>query len=194
MLGVTATQDWRDRKRADTRQRIYETAMRLFGEHGFEAVSVGQIAAAAGVSVPTFYAHFGSKEQVVLPVPSGEEIAGFLTLEPSDLPLGERIRRLAPHWFAQFPPEERVELLARWRVVATTPGLRVRAAEYERATAETMIEAFEKAGAPLEPAERVVATVYLTAFTAAFLSWADAAGAISLEDAAAEAFRPLRDL
>jgi AcrR family transcriptional regulator len=191
---VTVTPDWRDRKRAETRQRIYEAAMRLFREHGFEAVNVGQIASAAGVSVPTFYAHFTSKEQIVLPVPSGEEIAGFLVMEPSDLPLGERIRRLAPHWFAQFQPEDRVELLARWRVVASTPSLRVRAAEYERTTAETMIEAFGKAGAPLEPADRVVATAYLTAFTAAFLSWADADGAVPLEEAAAEAFRPLRGL
>jgi AcrR family transcriptional regulator len=191
---VTVPQAWRDRKRAETRQRIYDTSMRLFREHGFEAVSVGQIATAAGVSVPTFYAHFISKEQIVLPVPSGEEIAAFLTLEPSDLPLGERIRRLAPHWFAQFRPEDRVGLLARWRVVASSPGLRVRAAEYERTTAETVIEAFGKAGAPLEPADRVVATAYLTAFTAAFLSWADADGEISLEEAAEEAFRPLRDL
>jgi hypothetical protein len=70
----------------------------------------------------------------------------------------------------------------------------VRAAEYERTTAETVIEAFGQAGAPLEPADRVVATAYLTAFTAAFLSWADADGEISLEEAAEEAFRPLRDL
>jgi AcrR family transcriptional regulator len=187
-------EEWRDRKRAETRQRIYEAAMRLFAEHGFEAVSVGQIASAAGVSVPTFYAHFTGKEQIVLPVPSGEDIAAFLTLEPSDLPLGERIRRLAPHWLAQFRPQDRVELLARWRVVAGTPALRLRAAEYERTTAETVIEAFGKAGAPLEPADRVVATAYLTAFTATFLSWADTGGSITLEQAAEEAFRPLRDL
>jgi hypothetical protein len=40
----------------------------------------------------------------------------------------------------------------------------------------------------------VVATAYLTAFTATFLAWADADGAITLEEAAEMAFRPLRDL
>jgi AcrR family transcriptional regulator len=188
------TSDWRDRKRADTRQRIYETAMRMFAEEGFEAVHVGRIAAEAGVSVPTFYAHFASKEQIVLPVPSADELGGFLDLAPSDLPLGERIRQLAPHWFGQFRPEDRVELLARWRIVARTPGLRIRAAEYERATAEALISAFEKADGPLAAADRVVATAYLTAFTATFLAWADAGGSITLEEAADMAFRPLRDL
>jgi AcrR family transcriptional regulator len=186
--------DWRDRKRAETHQRIYETAMRLFADEGFETVHVGRIAAEAGVSVPTFYAHFASKEQIVLPVPSADEMSGFLELVPSDLPLGERIRQLAPYWFAQFRPEDRVELLARWRIVAGTPALRIRAAEYERATAEALIGAFEKAGGPLPAADRVVATAYLTAFTATFLAWADADGAITLEEAAEMAFRPLRDL
>jgi AcrR family transcriptional regulator len=186
--------EWRDRKRAVTHQRIYEAAMRLFAQEGFETVHVGRIAAAAGVSVPTFYAHFASKEQIVLPVPSADELGAFLELAPADLPLGERIRQLAPHWFAQFRPEDRVELLARWRIVAGTPALRVRAAEYERATAEALIGALEKGGGPLPPADRVVATAYLTAFTATFLAWADADGAITLEEAAEMAFRPLRDL
>jgi hypothetical protein len=57
-----------------------------------------------------------------------------------------------------------------------------------------VIEAFGKAGGPLEPTDRIVATAYLTAFTATFLSWADAGGAVPLEQAAEEAFRPLRDL
>jgi AcrR family transcriptional regulator len=186
--------DWRDRKRAGTHERIYETAMRLFAEEGFEAVHVGRIAAEAGVSVPTFYAHFASKEQIVLPVPSADDMSGFLELAPADLPLGERIRQLAPHWFGQFRAEDRVELLARWRVVAATPTLRIRAAEYERATAEALIGAFEKADGPLAPADQVVATAYLTAFTATFLAWADARGALTLEEAAEMAFRPLREL
>jgi AcrR family transcriptional regulator len=188
------TSDWRDRKRAGTHQRIYEAAMRLFAEEGFEAVHVGRIAAEAGVSVPTFYAHFASKEQIVLPVPSADELGAFLELAPSDLPLGERIRQLAPHWFGQFRAEERVELLARWRIVARAPGLRIRAAEYERATAETLIDAVEKADGPLPPSDRVVVTAYLTAFTATFLAWADSDGAIPLEEAAELAFDSLHDL
>lgn len=168
--------------------------MRLFETHGFDAVTVNQIAAAAGVSVPTFYAHFAVKEQIVLPVPTADDFAPFLALEPTDLPLSERMQRLAPHWFAHFDPEERAAVLARWRIAATTPRLRLRAAEYERATAETALAAFTAAGAELTPADRIAATAVLAAFTAAFLAWADSNGEQSLEDAAEEAFKALRTL
>ena len=185
-------QDWRARKRDATRQRIYETAMRLFEEHGYEAVSVGQIAAEAGVSVPTFYAHFPSKEHVVLPVPPGGRIAEVLATQPADLPLGERIRRAMPTWFATLPAEERPHLLARWRIVAATPSLRLKAAEHERATAALLIDALPHGeDGSVVPGDAVVATAYLSAFTAAFLTWAESNGERELEDIAAEALQAL---
>lgn len=168
--------------------------MRLFQARGFDEVTVAQIAAAAGVSVPTFYAHFAVKEQIVLPVPSAEDFAPFLTLEPSDLPLAERMQRLAPHWFAHFDPEERAAIFSRWRVVASTPRLRLRAAEYERATAETALAAFTAAGVTLTLADRVAATAVLVAFTSAFLAWADSDGQQTLEDATRAAFEALQTL
>jgi hypothetical protein len=72
---VSNSQDWRARRWDDTHQRIYDTALGLFQGHGFEQVSVGQIAGAAGVSVPTFYAHYPSKEHLVMQVPSAHEFA-----------------------------------------------------------------------------------------------------------------------
>lgn len=191
---MTVTQDWRSRKRDETHQRIYEAGMRLFEEHGFDAVSVAQIAAAAGVSVPTFYAHYPSKEHVVfLPVPTSEQILTLINQVPADLPVGERIRAIAPYWFAQFPKDERGPVLKRWRMVATTPSLRIRAAEFERTTADAVIEAISMAdGKPLTGAERIVAMAYLAAFTSAFLTWADTNGARELEEIVEEAFQALR--
>ncbi|MDD4113644.1 MAG: TetR/AcrR family transcriptional regulator [Herbinix sp.] len=49
----------------ETRNKIYETAKKLFLEHGFENVSVDSIVEAAGVSKGSFYVHFKSKD--VLP-------------------------------------------------------------------------------------------------------------------------------
>ena len=49
-----SSQDPRSRRRAETNRRIYEVAMQLFLERGYEDVSVGEIARRAGVSVPTF--------------------------------------------------------------------------------------------------------------------------------------------
>jgi AcrR family transcriptional regulator len=187
------TRDWRARKRDETRERIYTTAMRLFTEHGFDQVSVTQIAAAAGVSVPTFYAHFPSKEQVVMPVPTGEEVAAVIADLPTDVPLPERMQRAIRAWFAQFDGTELGEILARWRVVAASPSLRVRAAEYERATAALVLAALppDRDGRAVR-ADDVVVTAYMAVLTAVLLAWAADEGRQPLGDLADEAFDTLR--
>lgn len=48
-----------------TRLRIAQCARRLFAEHGYGATSIEAIAREAGVSVPTFYAIYGSKRAVL---------------------------------------------------------------------------------------------------------------------------------
>jgi AcrR family transcriptional regulator len=52
---------------SETSEVIREAAFRLFGEHGYDATSVEEIVAAAGVSRSTFFRMFGSKEAVVFP-------------------------------------------------------------------------------------------------------------------------------
>lgn len=54
----------RQRKKRQTRQSISDAATRLFFEHGFEAVSLAQVAEAADVSIKTIFNHFGSKEDL----------------------------------------------------------------------------------------------------------------------------------
>jgi AcrR family transcriptional regulator len=192
MCAVTESVDWRAIKRAETHQRIYETAMRLFQERGFENVNVNQIASAAAVSVPTFYAHFPSKDHIVLHLAPENLIAEALAEQPEDLPLGERIRRATPQFLAHWGPELRADLLARWKIVARTPSLRLRATEYERTTAGQVISALPApAESPLAP-ESIVASAYLSAFTAALLAWADSDGERRLEDLLDEAFRALQ--
>lgn len=48
-----------------TRLRIAQCARRLFAKHGYGATSIEVIAREAGVSVPTFYATYGSKRAVL---------------------------------------------------------------------------------------------------------------------------------
>lgn len=48
-----------------TRERILEAARTLFVAHGYAAVAVADIAAAAGVSVPTVFAGFRSKANLL---------------------------------------------------------------------------------------------------------------------------------
>ncbi len=56
----------RARKKARTRDAIADAAISLFLAHGFDQVSVNDIAAAAEVSKPTLFRYFGTKEDLVL--------------------------------------------------------------------------------------------------------------------------------
>ena len=56
----------RDTKRSITEQTIVEKAVALFKEHGFDQVSVKQIAKAAIVSEKTIFNYFPYKELIVL--------------------------------------------------------------------------------------------------------------------------------
>ncbi len=50
----------------DTRRRIYESALELFREKGFEPTTMRDIAAKAGVALGGAYYYFSSKEAIVL--------------------------------------------------------------------------------------------------------------------------------
>jgi TetR/AcrR family transcriptional repressor of nem operon len=61
-----------------TRARIVECARRMFNRHGFEAVSIDQIMASAGLTRGGFYHHFANKEELY-----SEAIAGYVRCNPS---------------------------------------------------------------------------------------------------------------
>ena len=56
----------RERKKALTRRAISDVATRLFMERGFDAVTIAEVADAAGVSIKTVFNYFGSKEELFL--------------------------------------------------------------------------------------------------------------------------------
>lgn len=50
---------------ANTRQRILDTAERMFGENGFRGASLSRVSKEAGVAPSAVYYHFGSKEALL---------------------------------------------------------------------------------------------------------------------------------
>jgi AcrR family transcriptional regulator len=55
----------RQQQKAETARKLFETAIRLFSEQGYEATTVEAITTAAGVAKGTFFTHFASKEAVL---------------------------------------------------------------------------------------------------------------------------------
>lgn len=53
-------------KRARTRRRIFDAAMRLFEERGYRETTVADICTAADVARATFFLHFPLKSALVL--------------------------------------------------------------------------------------------------------------------------------
>jgi AcrR family transcriptional regulator len=83
--------DLRERKRQLTLDRIAETGLKLFMEHGYEATTLDAIAAASGISRRTFFHYLKSKEDVLLEHESGKFLhvlrPTFLKQSPKQSPI-----------------------------------------------------------------------------------------------------------
>ncbi|MFD8703383.1 TetR/AcrR family transcriptional regulator [Kitasatospora sp. NPDC059648] len=116
----------RERKKAATRQKIADTALRLFLERGYEAVGIRDVAAEADVAVTTLFSHFASKEALVFERDDDFEqrltraVTGRAPHEPLIPALRREIRALVRHCTADG-------VAPIWRMIDESPALR----EYE---------------------------------------------------------------
>ena len=85
----------------DTRQRILESARRLFNSKGFAEVSIGEIMANAGLTHGGFYRHFNDKSELyaeavqLVPVRGGAQaVAAAATRRDGQVARAEDRRRL----------------------------------------------------------------------------------------------------
>ena len=86
----------RERKKARTRLQISDVATALFARHGFEQVTVAQVAEAADVSVKTVFNYFATKEDLFFD--RADEVFACVVGAVRDRPAGtgvvEALRRL----------------------------------------------------------------------------------------------------
>ncbi|MGA5319318.1 TetR/AcrR family transcriptional regulator [Streptomyces seoulensis] len=158
----------RERKKAATRQRIADTALRLFLERGYDAVGIREVAAEADVAVTTVFSHFASKEALV-----------FEQDEDFEQRLVRAVTDRAPHEPLIPALRQEIHALVRhctgddaapvWRMIVASPAL----LEYEESMrlrhAESLAAAIA-AGLDLPPATtscRTVARFVIDAYTLA---------------------------
>jgi AcrR family transcriptional regulator len=185
--------DWRQRKKAETRDRIRGCALRLFLEQGYEATTVEQIAAAAGVSHMTFFRYFPAKEDVALADSYDPMIARLLRQTPAAWPVIERIHTALKDGLAQVYETDRDALLAQNRLIAATPPLRDRLWAAQIATQQLFLRALGEGepGRPPSLRARVMVAACLAAASTAILAWVENDGTPELPDLIDQAFETL---
>ncbi len=174
----------RERKKTMTRRQIADSAARLFAEHGYEQVSVADIARAAEVCEHTVYNYFSTKHDLVLNRADEirEQLVRLIAERPDDQSPAEALRQAA-HQYGQrvrhaSPEQLRGELPV---LCAGSPVIRRLLLESRDRTAEEMAAAIMESTAAIHPA---IARAHAAALISVFQMIVDHIGRRTLDGAA----------
>ncbi len=165
----------------ETHQRIQDTAIELFTKHGFDNVTVEEVARAAGVSHMTFFRHFPTKESVVFDDPYDPVIGQMIAAQDRSAPALQRVGRgLLAAWALLDEPDTEMTR-NRVRLAAGHPGLRAKVWENNHRTEDIIVAALVDDDVD-EFEARVAAGAVMGAIMAALLYWGPNSDAGSLGD------------
>ncbi|MEU9992490.1 helix-turn-helix domain-containing protein [Streptomyces sp. NPDC048045] len=175
---MTVPSGRRERKKAATRQKIADTALRLFLERGYDAVGIREVAAEADVAVTTLFSHFASKEALVFEQDEDFEqrltqaVTGRAPHEPLIPALHHEIQALVRHCTADNAAPIR-------RMINESPALRKYEESMRLRHAQTLATAItDDPGLPqTETASRTIARFVTDAYALA-LETADPQAAV----------------
>jgi AcrR family transcriptional regulator len=184
----------RERKRLRTRDALAAAALELSRRHGFESVTVEQIAAEAEVSRRTFFRYFPTKEAAIFAHHAARLarfrafLEGFGSAQPFETVRGAFLA-LAVDWM-----RDREQIVAQQRVVDSSPALVAFELSLDREWERAVASALEGRRAPRGPAgrrARVLAGATMGAIRAALREWFDADGRTDLVALGREIFEQL---
>jgi AcrR family transcriptional regulator len=164
-----------DRRRRYVAAEISRAAMRLFAERGFGAVTVEEIATAAGTSARTFFRYFASKDDVVLQYRRRlvERLVATVLARP---PEEGAVTALHNAYLetAGTPETDREIVAARNRVLVETPHLKARAQGEQGADGGPLVAALAQrmgVDADQDDRPRLIAVAMAAVADAAFERW-----------------------
>jgi AcrR family transcriptional regulator len=192
---MTAAPTLRDRKRQQTRERIEEAALRLFGRDGFDQVTVEDVCREAGVGPATFYRHFGTKEAVVFAYREEFTAAiGAAVAAAADRPREQQLPHVVTS-FAGYLESQRELLAQRDDIVLGHPALLRSTLAVQRDMEAELAAGLARLRGLAQP-DRLVAleaAVGMVVLRTALRTWRTGAGR-SLPEAAEQALTDLRTL
>jgi len=160
-------------KRRAAMLRIQQVALDLFDAHGYQAVTVEQVAAAAGVAPRSVYRYFGTKDGIVLTQPADDDAVAELVAAVRDVDLLAAVRAIVP----SFTSSEFADPAGYWarvmHYVRTVPELSRAFAATALDMADTLAAAQASArGLPSDDlATRVRARAVVVALSSAIDDW-----------------------
>lgn len=165
----------RETKKAQTRQRISDIATQMFATRGFEAVTIADIADAAGVSKVTVFNYFPRKEDLFFDrMPQIRDLFADAIATRGDRTALTAVQDLVIDLARQHHPVLGLHdrFVHFWRTIIASPALRARARELaDELTdhlATHMATAIPPKGAPAARLQAALAVVVIReAFTAA---------------------------
>jgi AcrR family transcriptional regulator len=150
---------------------LVEASLALFGEHGYAAVTVDDIAARAGVSARTFFRHFPDKEEVLFA--DDDEMLPVLLAAITDGAPGqtaeEDMGRALSTLAARFQPQH-AELAHRQRIVDSQVSLSGRELAKQARWQQAVMDVLVARGYPVEDAD-MLAAIGFAVFRRALHSW-----------------------
>ncbi len=185
------------------RRELASAAMELFATKGYEATTVDEIAAAAGVARRTFFRHFRSKEEAIFPDHDDTLVRAEAVLDaapPQENPLDTICRGIKEvmRMYADYPALS----VERYRLTREVPTLREReiasVARYERLFTRYLLEQFDEGaddhGGSDDPLlAEVAASAVVTAHNHVLRRWLRAGGEGDVEEQLDHAFAIVRD-
>jgi AcrR family transcriptional regulator len=162
-----------ERKKRAAMQRIQEVALDLFDAHGYDNVTIEQIAEAAEVSPSSVYRYFGTKEQVVLYEEGDIEFLAVVDGELAEWPPVEAVRRALAIVMAGY--FDREEALSRRKTryalsePALMPAMRELTEGFVQQVAAALARATGTSADELEP--QVIASALVWSIVAAARHW-----------------------
>jgi AcrR family transcriptional regulator len=125
---MTAPTGLRERKKQQTREEIASAAMKLFSERGFDAVTVAEVAEAAGVSEKTVFNYFQAKEDLVFPEGEArwEALLESIRTRPAGASVVAPFREATHELLDQVASGDVEQIVARPRLVMASAALRGR--------------------------------------------------------------------
>ncbi|WP_431931468.1 TetR/AcrR family transcriptional regulator [Micromonospora sp. RP3T] len=168
---------------------IQAHAVRLFVERGYDGTTVNDVADAAGVSPMTVYRHFPTKEDLVLVDQNGPLVAARIAATPAGQPLVRRIGCALIDSARALTADDDRFLLARLRLMISTPALRARHLDNHHALQQAIVAGLGDEASEPEAAFRAAAAAgaALAAMHTALVRWAQDDGGSDLPELIATA-------